>query len=387
MNELQETYKPTGLPLLSIKEMVDKTEEQRKSIRYMLDAGYYDAYEANLLRKQKPEDKHRLMETLRTVSLSQLIRRAADESDMKIKEFLARSSTTGIAGAALLIPDKIYQIFIDSAVEADVCADISRVMIGADDIPGSTLQVDIAVDDSYVPHQFSSGGAMPSETIATTKATLDFISFGINFPITNDLIEDSQFDVIELHLSNAGREMGEYASNLALTVLKAPPDGDGTVNAGTSVVADVTKWYDATAGLDDLKDGISENAIDGFVSDTLIISHHAMLDQTLTTAGVGAGNEADAWKEFVKSGFPTTIGGLNVVYSNVPTLTKPGAVAYENCISLVIAKEYAMVTGRKRWLRIEKYSDPIRDLSGAVVTARQDSVTLYKDATYVCTEV
>ena len=391
MYELQESYSPTGLPLLSIKEMVDRTEEQRKEVGAMLDSGHYDHFEANIFRGQKKENHARLMETLRAVSLNKLIRRSAQEAGLKVKEFLARSpSGTGIAGAARLVPDKIYQVMFDSAVEADVCAEVSRVMIGADDIPGATLKVDIATDDSYQPKQFSSGAAMPSETIETKQATLDFKNFSINFPITNDLIEDSQFDLIEMHLSNAGREMGEYASNLCLTELASPQDGDGTTNTCTSAVNDTTKFYDVTGATDDIYDGISENSKDGFVSDTLVIPHHCMLHVGLQTAGVGAGNESPLWANFTTDGFPTKIGPLTVVYSNVDALTQKNhptaGTRFTNCKTLVFAKDYACVTGRKRWLRIEKYSNPINDLSGAVVSARQDTVTLYKDAICVHTE-
>jgi len=57
-----------------------------------------------------------------------------------------------------------------------------------------------------------------------------------------------------------------------------------------------------------------------------------------------------------------------------------------SCETLVFDKDYALLSGRKRWLRIENYSDPIRDLVGATVTARQDSVTIYNDACANITE-
>jgi hypothetical protein len=49
-------------------------------------------------------------------------------------------------------------------------------------------------------------------------------------------------------------------------------------------------------------------------------------------------------------------------------------------------KAYALLTGRKRWMRIENYSNPVRDLKGAVVTFRQDSVSIYNDSIGVITE-
>ncbi len=87
---------------------------------------------------------------------------------------------------------------------------------------------------------------------------------------------------------------------------------------------------------------------------------------------------------FAQGNWPQTLAGMNVVYSDVDILTENKAMT--GCISVIFDKDYALLTGRKRWLRIEKYSDPIRDLIGATVTARQDSVTVYNDSIYVLTE-
>jgi len=363
--------------MLSIKEMVDKTEVQRKTIMDSLERRYYDFEESNLLLGQGKEDRQQILETLRTISLTDIIRRSGDDMPWvkpKIKEFLAKSGTTGIAGAAYLIPDKIYQIMFDSAVASDIVADISIALIPPDQIPGSTLKVDIAVDDSYVPKKYSSGASMPTETIKTTQATLDFsTSWGINFQIGNDLIEDAQFDLIEMHLRNAGREMGEYATNEAITVLMTSTDGDGTLNT-ESAGADVTTFTDVLNGVD-------TNTQDGYISDIYLCSHHLIgseifKDTTYTMDATGVRDE------FVREFYPKRLLGMNVVYSECDMLTKALGTgnAFEDLNSYCLTKEKSLISGRKRWLRIEKYSDPIRDLVGATVTARQDSVSVYNDS-------
>lgn len=366
--------------MLSIKEMVDKTEDQRKQIEYRLDQGFFDFNEASLLDGQGREDRQQLMESLRKISLDDIIKRSSDDLPWlkpKLKEFLAKSGTTGIAGAAYLIPEKIYQIMFDSAVCTDIVADISRVMIPADQIPGTTLRVDIAKDESYKPKKYSSGGKMPSETIETVKATLDFSTpFGINFPIANDLIEDSQFDLIEMHLSNAGREMGEFATNECLDVAYQAPDGDGTLNGGTATGdADETKWH--TSNTTDVEALIKANCDDGFVSDLLVVPHECMIHSILSTSGL-AYNESQVYNEFMHGGWPTQLGPLKVFYADTDIMTNDKA--FTDCKTLVLTKDYSLVSGRKRWLRIEKYSDPIRDLVGATITARQDTVSIYKDS-------
>lgn len=376
--------------MLSIKETVDKTTEQRKQIGYMLDKGYYDFDEANLLLGLGQEDRHEVMETLRSIQLTDIIRRSGDDLPWikpKIKEFLAKSSTDGIAGAAYLIPDKIYQVMFDSSVEADICADISITMIPPEQIPGTTLRVDIAKDDSYKPKKYSSGGSMPTETIETVRATLDFSTpWGINFQIANDLIEDAQFDVIEMHLRNAGREMGEYASNEALGVLKTATDGDGTLNGGASGNANETKFTGATTT--DIVDCYEQNCVDGYVSDTIVMMHHAFFHSVVTTTFISGGTYSEPWAyERTTGTLPTKMLGCNIIWSNADTLfTLESDGTQDDCVTLVFDKDYALLTGRKRWLRIEKYSDPIRDLVGATVTARQDSVTVYDDAIAKITE-
>lgn len=62
---------------------------------------------------------------------------------------MAQSGTTGIQGAAYLIPDKIHQVLFESAVETDIVADISMNVLPPEQIPGSTLKVDIEVDGSF----------------------------------------------------------------------------------------------------------------------------------------------------------------------------------------------------------------------------------------------
>lgn len=361
--------------MLSFQEMVNKTKDQRKQVELMLDQGHYDYNEATILMNQTKAKRQELWESLRQFSL---------------EEFLAHSGTTGLAGANYLVPDKIYQIMYDSAVEADICDKISIAMIPAAEIPGSTLQVDIAVDDSYKPHYYSSGGSMPDETIETTTADMDFsTSFGINFRITNDLIEDSQFDLVEMHLRNAGREMGEFATNMAVTVLAAGTDGDGTLNGYvtgdtiTTTAADETKWCGDTTM--DIEKAMDRNSQDGYVSDTLLITHHAMIHTVMRTVGTTGTGESQPWIHDriagEPGGWPTRMFDMDVIYSNCDALAKPTpATPYAPVITLVFDKDYALLTGRKRWLRIEKYSDPVRDLVGATITARQDSVTVYNDS-------
>ncbi len=244
------------------------------------------------------------------------------------------------------------------------------------------MYVDIAEDDSYWPKKYMAGGSMPTETIKTVRATLNFEeSFGINFRITNDLIEDAQFDVVEMHLRNAGREMGEFATNEALTVLKTATDGDGTLNTAGAGGDDTTTMADWVAGF-------KANCQDGYVSDTIVTPHECWLDAVIADTTYAA--YAQVWKDALIStaNAPNlTVLGCKIIFVDTvrTSALNPGG-DWTECISVIFDKDYALLTGRKRWLRIENYSDPVRDLVGATVTARQDSVTVYDDSICTMTE-
>jgi hypothetical protein len=354
MQELKETFN-------GIQEMVQKDElkESFDAVKRNLEAGYFDFNEASLMRVDKPAIREKVLNSLRSWPL---------------REFLAKSGTTGISGAAYLVPDKIYQILFDCAVETDIVADISIAMVGPEAIPGSTLKVDIIVDGQYKPKKFMSGGMIPTETLQTTQATLDFTNgFAIHPRITNDLIEDQAFDVMEMHLRNAGKEMGEYATNEALMVMMLSTDGDGTLNteAGGADSTTLTNVFNAVAA----------NINDGYVSDTYVSSHHQWL--SAIAADTTYSQNAVAFRDnLITNGYPTRLFGMNCIFNECDALTKALGInnALEDLNSFVFTKAYALLSGRKRWMRIENYSEPMKDLVGCVVSARQDSVTIYNDS-------
>lgn len=374
--------------MIGLQEMAKIVEKEQykdlgNSIKEMMEGrGYFDYDEANLWGAGSWQREQRItpMSSADTKAIFESVK------GIPLREFLARSGTTGIAGAAYLIPTKIYQIMFDSAVEEDLTSwlSIGGTIIPAEQIGGTTMKVDIAVDGSYMPKRYSSGGKMPTETIATEQATLDFSTpWGINLRIANDLIEDSQFDVIEMHVRNAGREMGEFATNEALTVLKTATDGDGTVNGGLSGNADETMFTGAgTTDLVDLHHAILD---DGYIPNKMVLVPEAWYHSIVTTAFIAASTYSEPWAyNAIVDGLPQKILGCDIRWTTVNTMTNSKAMT--NVVSIMFDDRFALLSGRKRWLRIENYSEPISDLVGATVTARQDSVTIYDDSIGVITE-
>jgi len=369
---------------MSITEMRDKVKETEagKTVIEMIQNGYYDYDEYNMfgtgwlqreqgIQRMGREDAAKIVNTLKLAPL---------------KEFLAKSGTTGIMGAAYLIPVKLHQTLYDNAYAKDITADVSMEVLGPDAIPGNTLDVAIiAKDHGTTPHdhykalKYSSGGELPDSALTTKKATLDFSnSFGYRFELARDLIEDSQWDMFEAHLRNAAGGLGEYASNLCVDILGTATDGDGTVNTNAAAshettMANVLASYRALCE-------------DRFVPNVIVTApeawfHSICADTTYTSY-------ASTWHDIaisdpIRPGI--TLLGMKVLW-NLSLSTQAYETAALQIHSRLLQKESALLTGRKRWMRIENYSEPRRDLAGATVTCRQDSVTIYNDSISIMDE-
>jgi len=361
--------------MYGIQEILQRTEAGRKEVGRNLDDGFYHPADASILNGLKPAEAQEVKDSIRNIPLEHLIR-----------EYLAKSGTTGLAGAAYLIPDKIYDIMFTAAAAKDLAPLCSTVVT----CPGSSLKVDVEVDGSFVVTDLAAGAKAPDETMRTTQVTITPKLFGIHPAIASDLIEDSQFDVLEMHIRRAAEEMGEYSTHQWLAAMFSGAAGDGTQNASNTATAD--KTY-----LADLVTGYTLNLEDGYHSDIAVIGPGPFgdimsdgtvaiyADQFHTKYALANpplfASEPDAF-------FGTFVGMKVYVDAEVGTAAASGGMYQSSKYhSLVLNKANASLTVRKRWLKLEKYSDPVRDLVGAVITARQACATIYNDASCELTEV
>ena len=322
------------------------------------------------------EDYVRTRKTLRVTPLSHLIKKSG-----AIKEFLGKSGTAGIAGAAYLIPDKIYDIYFEAARATDIVPLVSNFA----DCPGSTLKVDVEIDGQFVPHFFTGGGAQPTETMATTYVEITPRLFGISPQITYELIEDSQWDVMEMHLRNAGKEMGQLSTKMWLYLPLAEHAAANTY--GADGVLNIVSAGGAWCYMSDVQEADDENWVDGYKSDTIV--YPPMINTMLKAeAAASMGNYQD-WFQIAQTdtnAFGSMLGKDFIRTSKLTTLVTKDAVhktagLYDaHWHTLVFNKENASLTVRKRWLKIENFSNPIKDLVGSAITSRQNSELLYRDA-------
>jgi len=342
----------------------------RETEQWMDSTATFHPEDAQLYKGLKLEDKFKLGNTMKEINLGRLIQEYLDGT----------TATTG----SYLIPTKIHDVLYTAAAAYDIAPYVSPVV----SCPGSSLKVDIEADGTYEANKFSSGGKLPDETMKLVQPTATPVSFGINVAITNDLLEDSQFEMIETHLRRGAEQMGEYSTHIFLADLITCSDGDGTQNA-------LTTGATTTTDLGDLLDAWALNCEDGFISDVAIIGPGPVSD-ILQDASVAIYSDTfhSRWAQgspIATTDAPMYLGdfmGMKTYVIPEARTTGDGAMyTSSKWHSFVLNKANAMLTVRKRWLKMENYSDPVRDLVGAVISGRQDQISVYNDASCELTEL
>jgi hypothetical protein len=349
--------------MYGIQETLNQTTTQLKTImEYMDRHGCYDPNDISLTEGLKRSVAREVKEALRTIPLHKLL------------EYFGKSGTTGISGAAYMIPAAISQQLYVGMQKQDICRQICADII---ENPPNDL-VNVNVGTTLYAKGAASGGEAPHETVNTTQLTLTLQKFRVAFPITKDLLEDEQYGLIEWHIKAAGYALARQCRNQVLTVasrLDAAAQGAGTkstVNAGTGT----TTAAQLNVAIAQCAAG---DAIMTYFPDTVIITDEAWADAVsngTTAIHPPQSPEWDAW-----------INGKDVLINNSSALY--GAVTSNRmtlCKTVVLQRELALIAAHKSWGRIDNYAEPIKDLAGAVVSGRQAVSELVKGAICVLTE-
>lgn len=271
---------------------------------------------------------------------------------------------TGSDFMSYLIPTKIYQVLYDAFRDADITEDITGVSIR--DFEGGTVQVVWGLVDKMRPDWYAEPGGPPIATEEVNRVGLSPKAFGMNLQISQSMIEDSQFELMEYHIRAAGREMGAFATRHVLARMFA--GYDSTNNAVTSSTADAVTVADVVnaiskvenqGGMADSFVGISENKYD-LATDTTTL------------------NLALQWKEDVAGRYQLdNFLGLKWFWRRKETTNGLYSTAATDYYALVFEKEKGAAVAWKRPLTIKNYDHPWQGVAGATVSARIHAGALY----------
>jgi len=370
--------------MLTIKEAVDKTKTQLTKVRQFMDTkGYFDSQECNIYEGLKRSTQRELTETLRHCRLPDLLKGL---SRKELKEFYPTAGglatgSLGTAGAMYMVPtwvsQKLYQASTGTDLIPLISADVFEPRGGDCTVPTGILSA-----------QHTGEGTIPHETVDTSGATITLQKLVVPIIATTEMIEDNQFGIIEWNVQKAGEAIGRTASDLALNVLKTATDGYGTVVTGAASASE-TKPIEILNVFEEVSRG---DPIIQPVCDTMIITPEAW-GHSASGVEIAGGAAGDFWRgepvtqKLPAQGFKLVYHGMDTLFSGSKSLCTGGAgAAMTACKTIVFDRTQALVTGRKNWLRVENYAHPIMDLAGAIVSGRQDSVTVVDCAVGVVTE-
>lgn len=357
--------------MFSIQECVSKTAEQRKRVENYMDRnGYFDHQECNIYEGLKRSTQRELAETLRKASLRDLLKEW-----ITTPKALA-TGTLGAAGVNYLVPTWLSQKLYAAGASTDLApllsADIMEPDGNESTIPTGILKAHRA-GEAELPH-----GAV----IAPTQATVSLIKYVVPIVITQEMGEDNEFGLMEWNIQKSGEAMGRVANDDLLSALFTATDGYGTLAAvagaaGETLPLHIMEAFDAVG----VGDGMIQPICNTMVITPEAWEHSVSDDATAAYFPTGIGTGAPA------TGFDLKFHMLDTKFSASQSLATGGAgTAMTACKTIVFDRRQALVTARKNWLRIENYVEPVKDLMGAVVTGRQDSVTVVDEAVGVVTE-
>ncbi len=275
----------------------------------------------------------------------------------KISEFI--STEDGTEGT-LLIPKLIFPTLIEAVDKALLPRELAAIVATPNQIKGSTFTVNLEQANSIdVITEVAEGAEIPLRSLDFETVTLTPIKFGVSVRITREMMEDSQFELLQRNIRAIGKRFADKETDLILGALTA---GTGATTAGGAAVT----IANITESMFDLEES-------DFTPTDFIIGNEVAMDLRNIDTFVEANKAGNT--EMMQTGFIGTIFNMNVIRFS----TNVGASAVATT-GFVIDREEAYIIAIKRDLTVENFDMPLYDMQGAAITNRIDIEVLRSGA-------
>jgi len=221
--------------------------------------------------------------------------------------------------------------------------------------------------------KIAEGAAIDIDTQTYSKQDITIDKYGTRPLITNELIEDSLFDIIELELSKAGARMENCLNRQILYQMV-----QGTYKFDTTTTSPAGDHITVS----DIAQTVGKIKKLNYMPDTLILHPTAeaylLQDSNLAYASYAGGTEA-----LRNASIGGKIMGLKPYVCTVTDATSPtwdDTTAASDVTAIVLSKNDAGVLCMRRDITVEDYDDPIHDLMGIAITMRFGTDVLREEA-------
>jgi hypothetical protein len=273
----------------------------------------------------------------------------------------------GIQGTTL-IPTEIYATVIEGSEPARCFRDALPIYRMA----GTTMKMPYGETGTYAPI-VAEGAEIPAQDQTYTAATFTATKYAVRPVITNEMVEDAQFDIIASEVRKAGWRMENALNYLALDQIC-----DNHGNATSCGTAGATPLIFAATL-------VAEIVADGFTPDTLIVSP-GYLGLSMAEAIPFTNQYA---VDVIRSGSIGNIMGCKTFLLGIAETTSGSHVWGFSSSGYVGAMMYdsraAGAIGMRRDITVDRYADSIRQMQGVSVSARWDVQPFIANAVGVVT--
>lgn len=233
--------------------------------------------------------------------------------------------------------------------------------------------------------QIAEGAEIPSRKGTYEKFTLTVGKTGIRPHITNEMVEDSRWDVIRRNLDMATKAMARLEDLTIMNAMTSGVPNGSAISSGAGGIGEVIGNHyiqmgdtptEGTLAWKSIALGHALLRMEHYRPDTLLIHPYQMVD-IMTGEGdfIGANERAyltlpDSVRSSMQNGTIGNIGGMRVVVS--ANITAGTALMFDSSVYCIFLE--------RRPLAIDEYNDILNDMRGIVMTQRYTASPVTRDA-------
>ncbi|MFA7121203.1 MAG: phage major capsid protein [Bacilli bacterium] len=228
----------------------------------------------------------------------------------------------------------------------------------------NTLTIPVGDVGSYAP-EVAEGAEIPISDQDYTSVTLTAKKYGVRPMVTDEMVADSLYPVIEMEIQKAGAKLENTLNKIALGALI-----DGTANNEPDTNG-------ANQGIKAIATAVKKVKSDHFLADRIVMCPDAealIMADYIPTGYVGA--------EAAQNGkLPNLLGLAPFVTSVEAASTQTWGYAADGNIGMVVFdSNNSTVIGERQGITVKRYEDIIRQIQGGTVSARWAVGTLQANA-------
>jgi HK97 family phage major capsid protein len=264
----------------------------------------------------------------------------------KIKEFITTGDATP---GTLLIPKLIMPPLIDAVDKALLPREMAAMVQNG--FEGSSFSVNLVTPNIIKIRNVAEGAEIPLDSTSFTSVTFTPKKYGVGIRITREMMEDSQFNILEANLREVGRRFAENETNLILTAL----DGASTTVTGGAALT----IANLTAGI------LGIHNYDYEPTD-MVIGNEILQDLQNIDTFVEADKAGNM--ELMQKGYIGTIFGMKVAHFSTNAAPSVTYAKY----AYLFDRRQAYGIAIKRDVTVENFMLPSCDMEAAAITMRID---------------